>query len=174
MRGSRTAYDIAKTAMLLALALVLSILEAWLLPRRILPIPGFKLGLANIAILVTLYSVGRKEALMVALLRSLLLLAFGGNIVGCIFSLMGGLAAWGTMCLLSDMKKVSIFGVSIGGAASHGVGQIVAALLVTRTLYVVVYLPYLVLAGSFAGALVAYLTIPVVKALDHIGNEMIQ
>ena len=61
----RTAYDIAKTAMMLSLALVLSILEAWLLPRGILPIPGFKLGLANIAILVTLYGVGKKEAFLV-------------------------------------------------------------------------------------------------------------
>ena len=72
----RLAYDITKTSMMLALALVLSILEAWLLPRGILPIPGFKLGLANIAILVTLYSVGKKEALLVAVLRSLVILFF--------------------------------------------------------------------------------------------------
>ena len=70
MRMKRTAYDLTKTAMMLALALILSIVEAWLLPRGILPIPGFKLGLANVAILVTLYSVGRKEALAVAILRS--------------------------------------------------------------------------------------------------------
>ena len=168
------AFDITKTAILLSLALVLSILEAWLLPRGIFPVPGFKLGLANIAILVTLYSVGKKEALLVALLRSLLLLAFGGNIVGCVFSLMGGLSAWGTMCVLSDMKRVSIFGVSIGGAAAHGIGQIAAALLLMRTVYVIGYLPYMVLLGSFSGALIASLTIPVVKALDHIGNEMVQ
>ena len=170
----RTAYDITKTAMMLALALVLSILEAWLLPRGILPIPGFKLGLANIAILVTLYSVGKKEALLVAILRSLVVLALGGNIIGFIFSLTGGVFAWGTMCVLVERKHVSIFGVSIAGAASHGIGQILAALWVTRTVYVITYLPYLVLAGSIAGGLIAFLTIPIVKALDHIGNEMIQ
>ena len=49
MSRKKAAYDITKTAMMLALALVLSILEAWLLPRGILPVPGFKLGLANIA-----------------------------------------------------------------------------------------------------------------------------
>ena len=49
MSRRKTAYDITKTAMMLALALVLSILEAWLLPRGILPVPGFKLGLANIS-----------------------------------------------------------------------------------------------------------------------------
>ncbi|MBO4927936.1 MAG: Gx transporter family protein [Clostridiales bacterium] len=170
----RLAYDITRTAILLALALVLSILEAWLVPKGILPIPGFKLGFANIAILVTLYCVGRKEALLVAVLRSLLLLAFGGNIVGFVFSLLGGIAAWSTMCVLSDMPHVSIYGVSIGGAAAHGLGQILAALLLTRTVYVIGYLPYLVLLGSAAGGLIAYLTIPIVKALDHIGNEMIQ
>ena len=170
----RTAYDITKTAMMLALALVLSILEAWLLPRGILPIPGFKLGLANIAILVTLYSVGKKEALLVAVLRSLVVLALGGNIIGFIFSLTGGVFAWGTMCVLVERKHVSIFGVSIAGAASHGIGQILAALWVTRTVYVIGYLPYLVLASAFAGAVIAFLTIPIVKALDHIGNEMIQ
>ena len=51
MSMKRTAYDLTKTAMMLALALILSIVEAWLLPRGILPIPGFKLGLANVAIL---------------------------------------------------------------------------------------------------------------------------
>ena len=97
----RTAYDIAKTAMMLSLALVLSILEAWLLPRGILPIPGFKLGLANIAILVTLYGVGKKEAFLVAVLRSLVILGLGGNIIGFLFSLLGGIFAWCTMCLLA-------------------------------------------------------------------------
>ncbi len=170
----RTAYDIAKTAMMLSLALVLSILEAWLLPRGILPIPGFKLGLANIAILVTLYGVGKKEAFLVAVLRSLVILGLGGNIIGFLFSLLGGIFAWCTMCLLADRKNVSIFGVSIAGAAAHGLGQILAALWVMRTVYVISYLPYLVLAGSLAGALIAFLTIPIVKALDHIGSEMIQ
>ncbi|MEE3350907.1 MAG: Gx transporter family protein [Saccharofermentanaceae bacterium] len=170
----RLAYDITKTSMMLALALVLSILEAWLLPRGILPIPGFKLGLANIAILVTLYSVGKKEALLVAVLRSLVILFFGGNLIGFLFSLLGGIFAWGTMCLLCGRHHVSIFGVSIAGAAAHGIGQILAALWVMRTVYVITYLPYLVLAGCVAGALIAFLTIPIVKALDHIGNEMIQ
>ncbi len=174
MNKRRTAYDLTKTAMMLALALVLSILEAWLLPKGIIPVPGFKLGLANIALLVTLYSVGRKEALLVAVLRSLLLLAFGGNIVGFVFSLLGGICAWATMCAVVDLPKVSIFGTSIAGAATHGIGQIIAALLLTRTFFVLLYLPYLILLGSAAGALVAFLTIPVVKALDHIGNEMIQ
>ena len=174
MSRRKTAYDITKTAMMLALALVLSILEAWLLPRGILPVPGFKLGLANIAILVTLYSVGKKEALLVAVLRSVVVLALGGNIVGFLFSLLGGMAAWGTMCVLCERIHVSVFGVSIAGAASHGIGQILAALWVTKTVYVIGYLPYLILLGSSAGALIAFLTIPVVKALDHIGNEMVQ
>ena len=170
----RTAYDLTKTAMMLALALILSIVEAWLLPRGILPIPGFKLGLANVAILVTLYSVGRKEAIAVAVLRSLLVLAFGGNVVGFMFSLVGGVSAWAVMSILSDLEHVSIYGVSIGGAAMHALGQILVALVLTKTVYVIGYLPYLVLASSFAGAFIAFLTIPVVKALDHIGNEMIQ
>lgn len=160
--------------MMLALALVLSVLEAWLLPQGILPIPGWKLGLANIAILVTLFAVGRKEALAVCVLRSLILLGFGGNPVGFAFSLVGGIAAWGTMCLLYNVKKVSIFGVSIAGAAAHALGQILVALFVTQTVYITVYLPWLTLASSFAGGIIAFLSIPVVKALDHIGNEMIQ
>jgi len=169
-----TTSQLTKTALMLSLALVLSILEAWLLPQGILPIPGWKLGLANIAILVTLYCVGPGEALAVALLRSLLLLAFGGNIVGFSFSLVGGVAAWCSMFLLSKMQKVSIFGVSIGGAAMHAFGQILVALFVTRTVYIVTYLPWLLAASSTAGAVIAFLSIPVVKALDHFGNEMIQ
>ena len=174
MSRKKAAYDITKTAMMLALALVLSILEAWLLPRGILPVPGFKLGLANIAILVTLYSVGKKEALLVAILRSAVVLAIGGNIIGFLFSLLGGMTAWSIMCALCDRSRVSIFGVSIAGAAGHALGQILVALWVTRTVYVIGYLPYLTLLRAFAGGLIALLTIPVVKALDHIGNEMIQ
>lgn len=174
MSMKRTAYDLTKTAMMLALALILSIVEAWLLPRGILPIPGFKLGLANVAILVTLYSVGRKEALAVAVLRSVVVLAFGGNVIGFLFSLVGGVSAWAVMSLLSDFEHISVYGVSIAGASAHAIGQILVAILVTKTVYVIGYLPYLVLASAFAGAVIAFLTIPVVKALDHIGNEMIQ
>ncbi len=171
---TRTTVRLTKTAMMLSLALVLSVLEAWLLPQGILPIPGWKLGLANIAILVTMYSVGKREALAVAVLRSLLLLAFGGNVVGFSFSLIGGVAAWSTMCLLSQLRLVSIFGVSIGGAAMHALGQILVALFVTRTIYIVTYLPWLMVVSSFAGGVIAFLSVPVVKALDHFGNEMIQ
>ncbi len=165
---------VTRCAMMLALALVLSVLEAWLLPQGILPIPGWKLGLANISILVTLYSVGRKEAFEVSVFRSLILLAFGGNIVGFGFSLVGGTAAWITMAYTSVCKKVSIFGVSIAGAAAHAVGQILVAWMFTSTAYITMYLPWLMLASSFAGGIIAFLSIPIVKALDHIGNEMIQ
>lgn len=174
MKERMNVHVITKMAMMLSLALVLSVVEAWMLPQGILPIPGWKLGLANIAILVTLYSVGKKEALGVAVLRSLILLALGGNVIGFSFSLIGGMAAWGIMTCLSEVKSVSIFGVSIAGAACHGLGQILVAILVTRTAYVIVYLPWLLLLGSFAGGIIAFLSIPVIKALDHFGNEMIQ
>ena len=170
----KTSAKITRCAMMLALALVLSVLEAWLLPQGILPLPGWKLGLANIAILVTLYSVGRKEAFEVCVFRSLILLTFSGNFIGFGFSLAGGTAAWLTMSYISECKKVSIFGVSIAGAAAHAVGQILVAWMFTSTAYITLYLPWLMLASSFAGGIIAFLAVPVVKALDHIGNEMIQ
>lgn len=174
MKKHWTAYQITKLAILLALALMLSILEAWLLPKGILPLPGLKLGLANIAILVALYTVGKKEALLLAVLRSLVVLMLGGNFVGFVFSLLGGFWAWCAMSLLCDRKNVSIFGVSIGGAACHSIGQIAAAMLMTQTFYVLIYLPYLILASSVLGGVIAFLTIPVVKALDHVGSEMVK
>ena len=174
MKKHWTAFQITKLAILLALALMLSILEAWLLPKGILPLPGLKLGLANIAILVTLYTVGKKEALLLAILRSLVVLVLGGNFVGFVFSMLGGVWAWFAMCLLCERKHVSIFGTSIGGAACHSIGQIMAAMLMTRTVYVLVYLPYLILASCAMGAVIAFLTIPVVRALDHLGNPVIQ
>jgi len=169
-----TATRVTRMALMLSLALVLSVLEAWLLPQGILPIPGWKLGLANIAILVTMYSVGKGAALMVAVYRSLILLAFGGNIVGFGFSLVGGIVAGATMCILSERKRISIFGVSIAGAAMHAVGQILVALMFAKTIYILTYLPWLMVASAFAGGVIAFLSIPVIKALDHIGNEMIQ
>ena len=174
MRRSWTAYEVTKLSVLLALALMLSILEAWLVPKGILPLPGLKLGLANIALLIALYSVGKKEALLLSLLRSLVVLLLGGNFVGFVFSVLGGIFAVCTMIFLSGRKKISIYGVSIGGAASHSIGQILAAVMLSRTLYVMMYLPYLILLSCLAGAMIAFLTIPVVKALDHIGTKMIQ
>lgn len=172
--GKGTSARLTKMALMLSLALVLSVLEAWLLPQGILPLPGWKLGLANIAILVTMYSVGKGSALKVAVFRSLILLAFSGNFIGFGFSLVGGFVAGVTMCFLSETKHVSIFGVSIAGAAMHAIGQILVALMFTKTFYILTYLPWLMVASAFAGGVIAFLSIPVIKALDHIGNEMIQ
>ena len=169
---SKRVRRLTELSVLTAIALIIFVIELQI-PNPF-PIPGIKLGLANIAILVTMCTVGKREALMVAVYRSLLILAFGGNIVGFGFSLLGGVAAGFTMYVLIEIKHVSIFGVSIGGAAMHAIGQIVVAMMFAKSIYIVSYLPWLMVASSFAGGIIAFLSIPVIKALDHIGNEMIQ
>ena len=110
-------------AMLTALALGLSTLENLFPVTLFIPLPGVKLGLANIVTLYALYALGFPSALAILLVRCTLGALFAGNASALLFSLLGGLSALLVMALLSRTKKLSIFGVSIAGAAAHNCGQ---------------------------------------------------
>ena len=118
---------ITTCAVLAALALALSYLESFFPP--LLPLPGVKLGLANIVTVYALYALGFPSALAILLVRCTLGALFAGNASALLFSLLGGLAALLAMALLRKAKGLSIFGVSIAGAAAHNIGQVCAAML---------------------------------------------
>ena len=122
---------LTRCAVLTALALALSVAEG-LVPLTILfPLPGLRLGLAN---LVTVYAL------------------LGGNLMALAFSLTGGLLALGVMALLLRCSFLSLFGVSIAGAAAHNTGQILAAMAVLGSRAPLVYLPPLLLCSLVTGA----------------------
>ena len=156
--------ELTLCAVLSALALALSYMESFFPLALIVPLPGVKLGLANIVTLYALYAIGFPSALAILLVRCTLGALFAGNASALLFSLLGGLSALLVMALLSGAKKLSIFGVSIAGAAAHNCGQVCAALISTAPLY---YLPFLLLVSLFTGALSGLITAFLFRAMVH-------
>ena len=116
---------IARFALLLAAALILSWVEA-ILPFQI-PVPGVKLGFANIVLLYVLYTDSVPSAVTFGILRALLSGFFLGRLSGIFFSLCGTVLAVCGMALLKKCRCFSSLGVSVAGAVLHGVGQLCAA-----------------------------------------------
>lgn len=123
-----TANQLTRCALLTALALALSYLENFFPLSLAIPIPGVKLGLANIVTVFALYALGPAQALLILAARCLLGAMFAGNMNALLFSLLGGFAAMLVMILLSRLRLLSVYGVSIGGAAAHNGGQVAAAI----------------------------------------------
>ena len=109
------ARSIALCAVLTALALGLSTLENLFPVTLIVPLPGVKLGLANIVTVFALYELGAVPALTILTARCLLGGLFAGNLSALLFSLLGGFTAMLVMIALKHCKGLSIYGVSIGG-----------------------------------------------------------
>ncbi|MBP3412200.1 MAG: Gx transporter family protein [Oscillospiraceae bacterium] len=148
MKGTK---KLALCAILLALALALSYTERFLPLQLLIPLPGVKLGLANIVTLVAIWLLPAGETLAIVALRCFMGAIFGGGISGLLFSLTGGLLSLGIMLLSRRLPCFSLYGISILGAAAHNIGQILAAMLLMQTVYIGAYLPYLLLVSLFTG-----------------------
>lgn len=138
-------------ASLLTMSIVLSMVEG-LIP---IPVPGVKLGLANIIILVMLYDFKTSEAFLVLMIRIFLVGILRGNIFQMPFfmSLCGGLTSFIIMRIFSLFKFFSIIGVSVIGSVFHCVGQIVIAIILLGTAQVVYYLPLIAILSTVTGVL---------------------
>lgn len=150
MRRSKT-NQLTLCALLIAVALVLSYMERFIPLQMLIPLPGIKLGLANIVTVMALYFFGEKQAFVILILRCILGSVFGGGISGLAFSLTGGLLAMTTMSLSKRLGIFSVYGVSILGAAAHNIGQICVAVFLMHSVYVAGYLPYLLAVSVFTG-----------------------
>ena len=138
-------------ALLIALALALSYTERFIPMQMLIPLPGVKLGLANIVTLIALYLLGPKAAFAILVPRCIFGAVFGGGITGLLFSLTGGILAMFTMTFARKLPVFSVYGVSILGAAAHNVGQILAAMVLMHSYYIGAYLPYLLIVALFTG-----------------------
>lgn len=130
-------------AVLIALAMALSYTERFIPLQMVIPLPGVRLGLANIVTLIALYLMGPKAAFVILIPRCIFGAVFGGGITGLAFSLTGGILAMLTMTVTRKIPIFSIYGVSIFGAAAHNIGQIMAAMVLMNSIYIGAYLPYL-------------------------------
>lgn len=149
------------------MALGLSYLENFFPLSAAIPLPGVKLGLANIVTLFALYALGPGQALLILLARCLLGAMFAGNANALLFSLLGGLGALVVIALLSRSRRLSVYGVSTGGAAAHNCGQILAAMLTLGGTGPLYYLPVLLGVSLFTGGLTGFLTACLFRALAH-------
>lgn len=133
MQSRAEASRVAWTASFLALACVLGLLEALLLPP--LPIPGLKLGLANLAVLAALVTLGPARALVISLGRVVIVGLATGGLFGPVglLSFAGALLGWAAMASAYRLGKTSfsVVGLSLAGASAHVVGQLAAACVLT-------------------------------------------
>ena len=145
---------LVRLALLTAIALTIFMLEAQIPP--VVPIPGVKLGLANIVTVFAVFILGAKEAAAVLFCRIFLGAVFAGNFSTIFYSAAGGLLAiLVTIGLRRVLTKKQIWIAGSLAAVAHSIGQVVMAALLTSTPYVLVYLPVLIpvsiVTGLFTG-----------------------
>ena len=162
-----TTKQLTLCAVLTALALALSYVENFLPLSLAVPLPGVKLGLANIVTVFALYALGTGQAFLILIARCTLGALFAGNLNALLFSLFGGLSAMAVMALLSRSKHLSLYGVSVGGAAAHNCGQIAAAMLTLGNTAPLYHLPLLLGVSLFTGALTGFAAGLLFRALEH-------
>ena len=153
MKQERTR-KIAMCGVLTTLAMIFSYIES-IIPIPI-PVPGIKLGVANIAIVSVLYIVGAKEAFVVDVLRITLTALLFGNLNSFLFSIV-------VMIILKKMRWLSEIGVSVAGGVTHNIGQIVAAIWIMGSSAIALYLPVLLISGVITGIVIGIVAGMVMK-----------
>ena len=159
-------------AAFLTTAMTLSYLESLIPFGLILPLPGFKLGLANLAVTLAFVLIGWRDAAIISSLRILLMNVLFGSASSFFFSALGGLFAFAALILASLLlKKCSYVGISALCAAAHNLGQLLAAVCLFGSGILLSYLPVLLIAALLSGSLsgiVLNLSIPTLKRSFHL------
>lgn len=143
-------HKITLLALYTTLALIIFAVESTIPP--LVPIPGIKLGLANIITLVLLQNTSGKDALLVLFMRILLSAFFFGQAISLLYSLAGGLLCFAAMYFVNKLlQKNFLFLTGITGGIFHNLGQLAVAWLLTQTAGVLAYLPFLMISGILTG-----------------------
>lgn len=132
-----------------------------------IPIPGVKLGLANVAILAALEDNDARGATCIALIKVLATGLLFGSPISMAYSAVGTMLSLATMIPLSRLRTMRLWMTSIVGALFHEVGQLIVAQLVLRTPTVWYLLPILMVAGCVTGALCGIWATSLTKAIPH-------
>ena len=159
----KTAY----IGILLALALICSYVES-LIPFSF-GIPGVKLGLTNLVIVMALYCIGTREAVLISVLRILVSGFLFGNLFSILYSLAGALLSFLVMWGLKKTKKLKCVTVSMAGGIFHNIGQILVAAAVVENFSVLYYVPILLVSGLITGLLIGILA---QELVIRIGDRM--
>ena len=149
-----------------ALALIFSYVES-LIPIQI-GIPGVKLGLANLMIVIALYKMSLKETYLLSITRVVLSGFLFGNMFAILYSLAGGLLSLTVMAVLKKAGGFSVMGVSIAGGVFHNIGQLIIAMIVVETFSVAYYIPVLLIAGVITGLLIGIAANETLKRIEEL------
>ena len=144
-------------ALLTAVALVIFVAEAQIPP--VIAVPGVKLGLSNIIVLLTMYIYGRREAAAVLGLKIVLGSIFSGQLMSFFYSAAGGMLAFAVLALLKGiLTEKQIWAASAFGAAAHNIGQLIVAIAILGTEKLAWYLPVLLFSGIITGLFTGFCT----------------
>lgn len=156
-------------AILTAVSLILFTVEAALPP---IPIQGVKLGFSNVVTLVAMVILGRRESLIILIMRIFLASIFAGSVLSFGFSIAGGMLAFAIMALTINVfgeKKLWI--ISVFGAIFHNAGQLAVAIIATGTPAISIYAPVLLLSAIVTGSIIGVVTTALVAGLRHINQN---
>ncbi len=154
---------VARYGLLIALAMVLSYAET-LIPA-FFAVPGMKLGLTNLVVMIALYRMGSRDAIILNLLRIVLVSMTFGNAFSLLYSLAGGVLSGAVMILLKRTGRFGMMSVSVAGGIAHNVGQILMAMVVLETRQVGYYLLVLWWSGLAAGLVIGLVSYEITKRL---------
>lgn len=157
---------IAIFSILVALAFILSYIEVSI-PNPF-PIPGIKLGLANLVVITAFYTLGNREALIISLVRIVLVGFTFGNMSMMIYSMAGGLLSWLIMFICKKFNIFSIVGISVVGGIAHNIGQVAVAVIMVENMNIIYILPILLISGVAAGTIIGILGGIMVKRLQGV------
>ena len=167
MREHMKTKKLVLMALLTAIALIIFIIEAQI-PNPF-PVPGIKLGLANIVTVYAIFILGPVPTLIILICRVLLGSIFSGQMMALFYSMSGGLLCYASMLIMRKLVSLNqIWVCSVIGAIFHNIGQIVVAIFITRTYGMVAYLPILMVSGICAGAFTGFCAQFVVHRLPQI------
>jgi len=157
-------------SLLVSQALVLHIIES-MIPVPFIT-PGAKLGLANIVTVVSLYSFGEKETLLIIIVRLILSSMFGGSLSSLLYSAAGALFSFTIMLTIKRLGRdnVSLIGVSTAGSVFHNIGQITMAALIIENISISLYLPILTVSGVGTGFFVGLTSRYILNHLKKINS----
>ena len=147
----------------LALALVLSYVES-LIPVFV-AVPGMKLGLANLVIVIILYCMGPKQAYIISIARVILAGFLFGNMQSILFGLAGAMLSLTVMLLIKKTTKLKVFTVSAIGGVCHNIGQLIVASFVVETYSVFYYMPVLLIVGLITGVIIGIISQELIRRL---------
>lgn len=157
-----TSRVIALCGVMTALAIVFGYIE------HLIPMPfgiyGLKLGLANLVVVVMLYSLKAYYAFSINLTRIILCAMLFGSFTSFWYSLVGGLLSFLVMLIIKKTNFFSPLGLSICGAITHNIGQTAVAIILLEEFRIALYLPVLLISGALTGALIGIISIAILKA----------